>query len=989
VTITSPLGNTLSITGYNAATGVVSYSYTLNAAETHPNANGQNNLFDNMTVVLTDTDGDSTSDTLSVRIVDDVPTANNDTATQATENSTVTINAFANDVFGADGVDTDNNPNVAVTFTQPAQGAVSYNPSTGLFTFTPAAGQQGSTSFNSTITDADGDQSTATVTINLLADSTPQVVNVTAAVDDDALAGGNPGGTGDLDANLGEPGATPSEAVYSGQINVNFGGDTGTVSFANLNNTTGTVGTETILYTWNSATNTLTATVNAGARAGTALFTVNLTSSGAYTVTLHEPVLHAAGGAENDAIVALNYQAADSDGDVSTAGTLTITFDDDTPVAFDPAPITSGLQNAAGESETAALDVDTNINNNVGADQPGLVTFANITNGMDSGLTSGGQEIDYFLTNNGQTLEARVGGASGTLIFNVALHQSAGTYTVNMFGTIDNGAGFVFDDLTSTSAGNVLYRGVGANDPTTMVDLLLSASAGGAAATVNTDSDSIGSANQSLDAGETVRIDFVTNLTSGASTTTGFGYTGHVSSNQFLGEIPQVQGNQAQTVSFTVFALDSTLTQGGVPDRTPDNGISDSTITEITSVTVQDYQTGGTTTRDISGVADGATVNVAYGISVTKNADGSVTFHGIQEGDHYGFTTAGGTFNAVLVDADGSFDLGVFSIGVADSGDPIHLSYDLALTDADGDTVTVPAALDITIQPDSSTSSAAAPTTTLAANDPAGATLLASDGGNTDHQLKTMNAANSNPVLLGAIAAAGLVATPVAAHETSSDLSQVSTTDFTSVQSDLGLAAMTLSEDQASRSLLSGETRVAAEDANTVGSTAGQGGEVAAAANTLVDAQAQDHAAPTELLQAVDTPAMQHAADVAPVAEAVAMPSAEALAAVLDAKGSGAEQATQHDGEVGRVLADALAGGRGPDLHALIEAATDGNHANRAVPEVLATHGDAAAEAVASQAGAAVPGWDSAAFAGFTQPHAFSMEALMAHPDAAPAAHAS
>ncbi|MBV7550690.1 VCBS domain-containing protein, partial [Pseudomonas sp. PDM26] len=37
--ITTPLGSTLTITGFNAATGVVSYSYTLNDNEGHPTAN--------------------------------------------------------------------------------------------------------------------------------------------------------------------------------------------------------------------------------------------------------------------------------------------------------------------------------------------------------------------------------------------------------------------------------------------------------------------------------------------------------------------------------------------------------------------------------------------------------------------------------------------------------------------------------------------------------------------------------------------------------------------------------------------------------------------------------------------------------------------------------------------------------------------------------------------------------------------------------------
>ncbi len=43
-TITSALGNTLTITGYDLATGVVSYSYTLTDNETHPAGGGANSI---------------------------------------------------------------------------------------------------------------------------------------------------------------------------------------------------------------------------------------------------------------------------------------------------------------------------------------------------------------------------------------------------------------------------------------------------------------------------------------------------------------------------------------------------------------------------------------------------------------------------------------------------------------------------------------------------------------------------------------------------------------------------------------------------------------------------------------------------------------------------------------------------------------------------------------------------------------------------------
>ena len=93
------------------------------------------------------------------------------------------------------------------------------------------------------------------------------------------------------------------------------------------------------------------------------------------------------------------------------------------------------------------------------------------------------------------------------------------------------------------------------------------------------------------------------------------------------------------------------------------------------------------------------------------------------------------------------------------------------------------------------------------------------------------------------------------------------------------------------------------------------------------------------LHQGTDAPALE-AAHATMTAQAVAMPSAEMVAA-LDAAASelaapaGASVAKTH--EVGRVLADALQGGDGPDIGALLAAAT-GEGGKAAAIEALASH---------------------------------------------------
>ena len=209
------------------------------------------------------------------------------------------------------------------------------------------------------MTDADGDTATATIDFQVVDANFPTPGTAAAAVDDDALAGGNPASTtGDLDANVGDlDGAASSEATFSGVLGGSVGADgagSNGFSFAGLNGQAGTVGQENVTYSWTAGSNTLTATTVGGTRPGTALFTVQVTNAatGAYTVTLLDNLLHALGpNGENDATAALQYSITDADGS-TVNGTLTVTFDDDAPTATAEAS-----QNVAeGATVTGTLD---------------------------------------------------------------------------------------------------------------------------------------------------------------------------------------------------------------------------------------------------------------------------------------------------------------------------------------------------------------------------------------------------------------------------------------------------------------------------------------------------------------------------------------------------------------------------------------------------------------------------------------------------------
>ncbi|MEQ7874804.1 VCBS domain-containing protein, partial [Sphingomonas sp. ASV193] len=235
-TITTASG-TLTITaidpvygaGGSIVGGTISYTYTLQNAVGEPNP-GADSIFDSLTVMVTDHDGSTASNTLDIRIIDDVPTAMADSGT-VLEGGTQTGNVETNDVFGADGKDAGGgvvgvrvaggDTTSAVTgginttihgqygdLVLQADGSYSYhaNPNTN-----PPAGA--SDVFVYTIKDGDGDLSTTTLTINV-ADVTLAPDDQTKTVDEAALVtGSNPDSTAEaVSGTLSVSGATGYDA---------------------------------------------------------------------------------------------------------------------------------------------------------------------------------------------------------------------------------------------------------------------------------------------------------------------------------------------------------------------------------------------------------------------------------------------------------------------------------------------------------------------------------------------------------------------------------------------------------------------------------------------------------------------------------------------------------------------------------------------------------------------------------------------------------
>ncbi|WP_236709734.1 retention module-containing protein [Pseudomonas sp. Root71] len=176
--LTSPLGGTLTVTGFDPATGVVSYSYTLNRAESHASGEGANSLVEHVTVVASDSNGDSTTGTVTINIIDDVPQAVDDNNGTASETLlTLNGNVLGNDVQGADRVTVGENsgPITPGTFTGTygtlvlnANGTYTYTLNTSDADFKALhGGGNGTETFTYTLTDSDGDSSTANLVLQI------------------------------------------------------------------------------------------------------------------------------------------------------------------------------------------------------------------------------------------------------------------------------------------------------------------------------------------------------------------------------------------------------------------------------------------------------------------------------------------------------------------------------------------------------------------------------------------------------------------------------------------------------------------------------------------------------------------------------------------------------------------------------------------------------------------------------------------------------
>jgi len=290
-----------------------------------------------------------------------------------------------------------------------------------------------------------------------------------------------------------------------------------------------------------------------------------------------------------------------------------------------------------------------------------------------------------------------------------------------------------------------------------------------------------------------------------------------------------------------------------------------------------------------------------------------------------------------------------------------QISFDLTVTDSDGDTATQSYTVNVGDYPaDTNEPSAMEAPVTKVSTTTTNSTLIASS---TSEQ----QAANTNAVLLGAIAGAGLMSASAAAAAPAFD--------FAGLHNDGGFSQSSLLSSTSLQSLDRGDlvpnfdsSGLASNVDRMVGSD-GASFELQSVASEGLTGHdsAEAPAAVAQLPQGNDVPAASQAADASSFATGdVAMPSLEALMASVGQHGAAAQQA----GDVAQVLADALAGGGGADIDGLLASLPGG--------------GGISADMLASHDMPSVSAWDMGAFGGFTGMHqAFTMETLVLHQDAA------
>ncbi|EGR3108998.1 RTX toxin [Vibrio parahaemolyticus] len=449
-----------------------SYNFTLEGPIDH--AINSNELTLNFPIIATDFDGDTTSATIPVTIVDDKPVITNVDAIQVDEDDLTGIGSDQNDALsingqfattqGSDGVvsyqlDSSADPvagltsqGIAVTMTETANpdGSFTYQATAGgnaVFTlivnvdgsynFTlegPIDHANGSDeltlNFPIIATDFDGDTSSAVIPVTIV-DDQPTITNVDSiAVDEDDLSGVGSAQDGVVSIDGKFTTTEGSDRVVSYQL------DSSTDLVAGLTSH----GEAVVLVETANADGSFTYTATAD---GNPVFTLVVNVDGSYNFTLEGPIDHAINSDE----LTLNFPiiATDFDGDTSSA-VIPVTIVDDQPTITNVDAITVDEDDltSIGSAQDGVVSIDGKFTTTEGSDR---VVSYQLDGSMNpvAGLTSHGEVVDLVETANADGSFTYTATANGNPVFTLVVNTD-GSYNFTLEGPIDHATGS--DELT-------------------------------------------------------------------------------------------------------------------------------------------------------------------------------------------------------------------------------------------------------------------------------------------------------------------------------------------------------------------------------------------------------------------------------------------------------------------------------------------------------------------------------------------------------------
>ena len=590
-------------------------------------------------------------------------------------------------------------------------------------------------------------------------------------------------------SSVGEPVRVSEEGLAAGLID-----DIGTDDTTNLATNSGQVtasdvDVETLTYTLSNPPAGLTSdgvaitwtgsgTGTLIGKAGTAtIITITIDGAGAWSATLSAPVDHSNKLIEDD--LSFDVTVTVSDGDLADTGTLTVFVEDDAPVAIDPdmAFITNDIDaSVAG----VALDIDGVVANNVGADQSGTLTFANIADsGTDSGETAG--TLDIYLYTDGTTL---IGSTLGEGIDFATVSEDT---TSQAFTAVINGDTYDFTlqkqidgGLTTFNVEDAGFEFKGGNDPYAYFDDTITTDANGdqdvlvtpmingvGAGTINENANELGvSSGNSVGTLEAVRVDFVSKIGGNVTKSVTGGYAEAVNQDHIFDGHNTVNGASTlitlpsgeADILIKAFIDDSganVLGRGG--DLAPQNIISviikykgaEARVNESdinsTSVTLSGVGFSETFILDWSGntlQVDDIPSDTEI-VVFTDNGLTTVEYHDVI------IDTVDNKGDPITVSTGDTFKVGGFGASVPTPGEVINLDFDLQLADADGDVIVIQDGIQVQISPENhQILTADVVGDTIDAETETGSssqavTILGSDGAD------TLTGADGNDILVG------------------------------------------------------------------------------------------------------------------------------------------------------------------------------------------------------------------------------------------------